>query len=175
MDTILDIMVRLHALGRDPEALSFGDRARQVAARVSGADSGQMALVLLDQSEVLTALGRFEDARVAVARAIEIWKNNDAAPFYLGYGLLYRGRLELAEGRPTSARPDIQQALTMLHDEDGIAQAKFALARALWFEPSERPRALTLAGESQTVFAKLPSRADYSRQVNGWLEGRHQP
>lgn len=173
-DTLLNIMVRLHTLGRDAEAVSVGERARDLYAKLAGDDSGQMALAMLDLSESLIALRRFDQAQAAVARAIEIWKGN-GVPFYVGYGLLDQGRLEVAEERAKEAVADLDRAVTMLGDTDAGAEAKFELARALWSQPRDHRRALALATAAESAFGKAPSEARNLKQVHSWLESRRGP
>ena len=167
-DMILNLMIRLHALGRDAEAVSAGTRALDLYGRLVGADSGQTALVLMDRSESLLALNRLEEAQADVDRAIAIWRPS-GAPFFVAYGLLDRGRIEIAEGRSKQAVSDLEQALVTLTDGDVAAEAKFELGRALWAERPQRRRALALATEARAALAKAPSEARTLKQLDGWL------
>jgi tetratricopeptide (TPR) repeat protein len=170
-DTMLNILVRLHALGRDEEAVAMGERARDLYAKLAGEDSGQMALVLLDLTEPLTSLHRFDRAHADIERALAIW-HDGGAPFYFAYGLFDRARLEIAEGRGKEAGADLEQAIAGLGDTDGGAQARFELARLLWSGPRDRRRALALATEARGTFAKTPSETRTLKELDAWL-GEH--
>ncbi len=172
-DTLLNLLVRLHGLGRDEEAVGAGERARELYAHLAGEDSGQMALVLLDLTEPLTALRRFDRAHADIERALAIWRDNGVR-FYSGYGLLDRARLEIAEGHGREAGPDLEQAITSLGDSDYAAEARFELARLLWSAPRERRRALALATEAHGTLARVPSEARNLKELDGWL-GEHRP
>jgi tetratricopeptide (TPR) repeat protein len=167
-DTMLNFLVRLHAVGRNEEAVAAGERARDLYAKLAGADSGQMALVSLDLSEALTALRRFDLAQAAIDRALAIWREG-GAPFYVAYGLLDRGRLELAEGRTKEAAADLEQAVAGLGDSEGGAEARFELARLLWSRERQREGALALAAEARRTFAKIPSEARSLEELDAWL------
>ncbi|HEY6477661.1 MAG TPA: tetratricopeptide repeat-containing protein kinase family protein, partial [Polyangia bacterium] len=170
-DTMLNILVRLHALGRDEEAVAMGERARDLYARLAGDDSGQMALVLLDLTEPLTSLHRFERAHADIERALAIWRD-DGAPFYLAYGLYDRARLEIAEGRGKEAGADLEQAISGLGNTDYAAEARFELARLLWSRGRDHRRALALATEARGSFAKAPMEARNLKELDVWL-GEH--
>jgi serine/threonine protein kinase/tetratricopeptide (TPR) repeat protein len=172
-DTMLNLVVRLHALGRDEEAVALGERAQSLYAKLAGEDSGQMALLLLDLTEVLTALHRFDRAHAAIERALAIWRES-GAEFYLSYGLLYRARLQMAEGHGKEAGADLEQALTGLGDDDAAAEARFELARLLWPRVRDRQRAVALATEARATFAKIPSEARNLKELEAWL-GQHRP
>ncbi len=170
-DTLLNLLVRLHGLGRDEEAVAAGERARDLYARLAGEDSGQMALVLLDLTEPLTTLRRFDQAHADIERALAIWKDNGVR-FNLGYGLLDRARLEIAEGHGKEAGADLEQAITSLGDSDPAAEARFELARLLWSGQRDRRRALALATEAHRTFAGAPSEARNLKDLDVWL-GQH--
>jgi tetratricopeptide (TPR) repeat protein len=154
--SLMNVAARLHTLGRDAEAIPIGEQAIEVFTRLLGVDSTSVAQALVNQSECLTSVRRFDDARAAIARALEIWRSNQASPFFMGYGLLDRGRLELAEGHTKEARSDLQQAITLMGDTDSgfAAEATFSLAQALWFTPQERPRALALARAARATLGQ---------------------
>ena len=105
-------------MGRDAEAIPIGDQAIEVFTNLFGGDSTRVAQALVNQSEYLTSVLRFEAAHAAIARALGIWKSNQASPFFIGYSLLDRGRLNLAEGRTKEARANLQAALGLLGELD---------------------------------------------------------
>jgi eukaryotic-like serine/threonine-protein kinase len=167
-DTLLNLLVRLHALGREEEAVAAGERAKALYATLAGEDGSKMALLLLDLTEPLTALHRFSEAHADIDRALAIWREN-GAPFYVGYGLLDRARLEIAEGSGKAAGADLEEAIIKLGDGDGGAEARFELARVLWPGPRDRRRSLALATEARAAFVKTPSAAQNLKEVDAWL------
>jgi eukaryotic-like serine/threonine-protein kinase len=172
-DTTLNLLVRLHALGREAEAVAAGERARDLYAKLAGENSGQMALVLIDLSEPLIVLRRLDAARADIERALAIWRGA-GAPFYVAYGLLDRARLAIAEGKGKEASADLERAIAGLGDTDFGAEARFELARLLWSGARTRGRALALATEARGTFAKVPSEARNLKELDAWL-GQHRP
>ena len=53
--------------------------------------------------------------------------------------------------------------------------ARFALARALWESPAQRPRALTLAREAKAGYQRLGNLASEVAKVDGWLQAHGRP
>jgi tetratricopeptide (TPR) repeat protein len=174
-DTMTAIIQRLAALGRYEEAITVGEQAVALYSKLAGPHSGGVAITLVDESEALAGSGRFAEARAAADRALAIWRENNAAPAFIGYGLLDRGRAELAAGQVKQARGDLEQAVTTLGEADGSPEARFALAQALWPSARDRPRALALAGEARTTFGKTPATAKQLKEVDAWLEARRSP
>ena len=168
-------MVRLHALGRDAEAVSVGERARDLYAKLAGDDSGQMALVLLDLSEPLIALRRFDQAHADIERAIADLERQRRAVLRRVRPARSARRLEIAEGHGREAGADLDQAVAMLGDTDGGAEARFELARALWSGPRDRRRSLALATAAESSFCKAPSEARNLKELRTWLESRRGP
>jgi serine/threonine protein kinase/tetratricopeptide (TPR) repeat protein len=169
--SFLNLAVALHEVGRDEEAATNIRRAVEIFAKIHGDDSGRVALASLDEGEILTALGKFEAADAALRRAETIWKQQGASPFFLGYGLFYRGRLLLAEKNPRAAAATLEKSLEMLGTEDrrATAEAQFLLARALASAPEGRERAVNLAQQSHEVLAADPSARRVVSQIESWL------
>jgi len=94
----------LHEVGRDREAEESIRRAKTIIGGALGDDTARYALASIDECEILTALGRFDEARAAAPKALQIWKEEGASAFLLGYGLLDRGKVEAAEGNASAAR-----------------------------------------------------------------------
>ncbi len=169
--SMLNVALRLHTLGRDAEAIPIGEQAVEVFSNLFGADSTRVAHALINQSEYLTSVRRFDAARVAIARALEIWKSNHASAFFIGYGLLDRGRLDLAEGHLKDARADLEESISLLGGMDPgfAAEAKFALAQALWVTPRDRPRAVAFARTARAVFGQGTVAGRRGAEIDAWL------
>jgi eukaryotic-like serine/threonine-protein kinase len=167
----------LHELGRDVEAEPVIRGARDVYAKLLGDDSPEVALALTEQTEVLTTLGKFNEARASIGRCLAILKSQHASPPYIGYGFLDLGRLQLAEGNPAEARKTIERALDLfgkasvgkLGDARYKGEAEFALARALWASPDDRGRAVALARDARLVFEKAAYPPPRIAEITTWL------
>ncbi len=175
--SMLNVALRLHALGRDAEAIPIGQQSIDLFTQLFGADSTRVAHALINQSEYLAAVRRFDAARTAIEAALEIWRKSQAGSFFIGYGLLDRGRLSLAEGHPERARPDLQQAVALLGDIDAgfAAEAKLALARSLWPVPRERAQALALARRARASVGPGVVGARRAAEIDAWLQTRGSP
>jgi serine/threonine protein kinase/tetratricopeptide (TPR) repeat protein len=172
--SLMNVGNRLHELGLDAEATDFTAQAIEIFSRLLGNDSSWVAISHANQSEQLTGVKRFDAAHAAIDRALSIWKAINASPFFIGYGHLTRGRLWLAEEKAQAARPDLERAIDLLQKTDAgvAAEAKFALAKACWPTPRDRPRALTLAREARMTLAGNPSAARRAAEVESWLRAR---
>jgi len=161
----------LHELGRDAEAEPLIRRALEIFGDKLGEDNGRFAIVSLNQSEILTALGKFAAARSAIEKARAILKQEDPGPFGTGYMLLDEGKLELAEGNPRAAVASLEKSLSFLGTQDRrwTAEARFTLARALWqSSPSQRKQALELAHMASEAIADAPTAAGLKRAIAAW-------
>jgi serine/threonine-protein kinase len=175
--TSVNLSLTLHELGRDAEAQPIITRAVAAESAILGEDSGRVAIALLDQAEILTALGRYAEARASIERALADWQRDGASAFFTGYGRLDLGRLELAQGQWRASQQTLAQALAMLdkYDPEVTAEAEFALAQALWFSPPERGRAKGLVRHARTVLdAGLGNRRKVA-QIDAWLGTHRSP
>jgi serine/threonine-protein kinase len=161
----------LHELGRDLEAEESIRRARTIIGDVVGEDTGRFALALVNESEILIALGRFDEARANIARGVRIWTSQAANPFFLGFGLLNQGRLELAERHPAAATKTLERAVASLGSEPTVlkAEAEFLLARALVASSSNAAtKAADLAHQARMVLADDPAATRVVREIDAW-------
>jgi eukaryotic-like serine/threonine-protein kinase len=166
-----NVALKLHALNRDAEAEPLIGRAIDLFTRLSGRDSTLVAVTLVNQAEILTSLGRLADAREALDDALATFRKQKASSFYLGYALFDLGNLEVAEGSARQAVATLEQAIDLLGQQDLLiaAQARFALARALWVvSPSERRRAVDEAAKAGTTIVKEPGGARLVRDLDDW-------
>jgi tetratricopeptide (TPR) repeat protein len=149
-------------------------RALTVFISLFGDDNGRVAIALLDEAEIFTALGRFREARADLDRALAIWKTRGASPVFVGFALLDVGRLELAQGRHKEAREKLEEVLRLIGTTDPptSAEAEFALAQALWAVPRERSRAGALANKARTTLTDVPGGKHKVARIDQWL-GSH--
>ncbi|HVT06831.1 MAG TPA: serine/threonine-protein kinase [Polyangia bacterium] len=166
-----NLAVELHELHRDAEAEPLIESVVQTQTRLFGPESSRVAVALLNQAEILTALRRFAEARRAIDGALAIWRKQNAASSLIGYGLLDLGQLQEAEGNPGTATRTLEQAIGLIGDEDRMtaAQAKFALARATWAaSPRNRTKARDLARVAREMAAAQAGAARLVGEISAW-------
>jgi tetratricopeptide (TPR) repeat protein len=166
-----NIAVFLHELGRDEEAEAMIQRALAIFMKAFGEDSGRIAVSSMNEVEILTALGRFEPARAAIPKVRATFERQDAGEFAIGYLLLDQGKLELAEGKPREAVNTLEESLLRMGAQDPryAAEARFALARALWQSaPSARKRAIDLTQSARDGIADKPDAYLLRRDIAVW-------
>jgi tetratricopeptide (TPR) repeat protein len=169
--TVNNIALALHELGRDEEAEASIRRVLDITRSTFGDDSGQMAVAAVNECEILTELKQFAGAHKAVAKALGIWRRQDAGDFLIGYGLLDQGKLELAERQPALAIPTLKKALSILQGQNPRfeAEARFALARALVAgAPGNDGRAALLVRDARAAVVDDPSAARLLRDIERW-------
>jgi serine/threonine-protein kinase len=157
--TLKAIAEGLHRSGRNVEALEVVRRARDIDVRAYGPTAIDLPHDLSNEGESLVALGRAKDAVPLFQRALALTSRAGPRSIIRAYPLTGLGQAWLALDRPDEARPALEQALALrAKGPPGVAAAetRFALARALWPTPKDRPRAHGLAVEARDVYAHVP-------------------
>jgi tetratricopeptide (TPR) repeat protein len=160
-------------LGRYAEAHRTVARALEIARTRLGPDHPRVAVCLDMQATVFQSEGRYGEALAAYRESLDI-KRKALAPgdprlFYSHDGI---GQSLLHLGRPAEAVPPLEAALALGGVEaSDRAEARFALARALWQLDRDRPRALAL-GKQALRDLTAAGLADRARQVEAWLSAR---
>jgi tetratricopeptide (TPR) repeat protein/predicted Ser/Thr protein kinase len=163
----------LHYAGRDAEALGLLRNAEVIFWNVVGPDHPWAAMALANQGEVLNGLRRWVEARAAFNMATTIWTKEDAEPARIascqtGLGLAYLG-----EGRPLDAIGPLEQALAARDQKttapELVGETRFALARAVWSKPAERPRALALARAARHDYASVADGERAVAAIDAWV------
>jgi tetratricopeptide (TPR) repeat protein len=173
--SLTNLGIDLHGLGRDSEAEWFSQRSVDMAMRLFGPDSTRTAMLLLNHSEILTAVGRLEEAQTAIETSLSTWRRQNADRFLIGYALLDVGRIQLARDDAPRAVGTLRQSLSMLGDQDlaAVAQAKFALARALWTaSPRSHAESLDLARAAHELAVQQPSTKRLLGEIETWQAAR---
>jgi tetratricopeptide (TPR) repeat protein len=123
--------------------------------------------------EALNALHRYVEAHAAFRRALDIWRESAADPFFRAYGLVGEGLAFLGEDKPGKAVAPLAEALRIRVekqvDPEHMGEARFALARALWFQPSEREKARALALKARADYAQVKSAGPILAAIDAWL------
>jgi len=171
-----NVGMSLQGLGRSQEALAHLDRAVALLERGLGSGHPDLGTSLSNRGEILNALGRYAEARRSFERARAIWERElgqDA--LNLGFALVGIGRSYLAEGSPDNALVPLERAFRIREAKEiepsRRAEARFALARALWESKRDRIRARALADEARATYAKTSATAKMA-EVDAWLRAR---
>ena len=145
--------------------------ALDITVKNEGADGRSVAGVQMDLARALGGLGRWDDARAAIDDAIRVLTKlgKDGEP-WLGGALFDRANLELDRDRPTDALPWAEKALALVtsRPDDAnsldVAEAQFAVARALYETHGDRARVKLLVSEAQKH--PVPERRS---EIAAWL------
>jgi tetratricopeptide (TPR) repeat protein/tRNA A-37 threonylcarbamoyl transferase component Bud32 len=163
----------LGKMKRYRESLQVNDQAMAIFGRAYGAENPTVAVHTSNRGEALAGLHRYAEAREAFRRALAIFERElgfDHAN--LAYPLLGIGNSYLDEGRPGEAIPFLERALAVREKGEPelarVADARFALARALWEARGDRRRAASLATAARETYARLGIRSSET-EVAGWL------
>jgi serine/threonine protein kinase/tetratricopeptide (TPR) repeat protein len=171
--SLMNVGLALHELGDDAAAEPVSRQAVEVIDGVLGPESVQTAIALLDCGEVLRARGRLDEARKAFARAIKIWKDAGASPFFIAYGQFDLGQVALIQKQPAEARTLLSGAAAELGKQDAVvgAQARFYLAQSMWETRKDRKDALALAKSSRKAMVVASAPSARVAEVDTWLTG----
>jgi tetratricopeptide (TPR) repeat protein len=161
---------------RYDEALDYFGRALGLMTRIFGPDHPMVALALVNQAEALNGLHRYEDARAPAERALAIWRTVGSSSFYEAVGRTVLGEALVGAGRAEDAARELEQARALFGDTASpyAAEARFALARALWGAPARETRALGLAREARDGYQRLRNAPAEVASVDAWLRA-HEP
>jgi eukaryotic-like serine/threonine-protein kinase len=158
---------------RYEDALVYYRRTTELAATVGGPDHSLVALAHFNSAEALNALHRYDEARVAAEQALAIWRRAGSSAFYRACASTMLGEALLGQGHLRDAATRLEKALALFQEPASTQYppaARFALARALWESPAERPRALGLAREAKAGYQKLGNLPSEVAKVDGWLQ-----
>jgi eukaryotic-like serine/threonine-protein kinase len=167
----------LQMAGQYPEALATLTAARDRSVHALGAAHPNVAMTESNRGEVLNALRRFPEARAAFGRAIAIWTESQVDPMLLSYAQTGVGLASIGDRRPLEAIAPLEAALqTRLTGKAApelLGETRFALARALWAKPAERPRAEELARKARADYLQGEKHGDSLlapvAQIDSWL------
>jgi tetratricopeptide (TPR) repeat protein len=169
LNTEAEVLV---SLGRIPEALRLNERVYAMFVAGYGAASTEAAMALSNRGEYLVDLGRPAEGlpygRDALSMEAQVGPDH---PF-VTFPLVVIGRALTALGRGAEAVAPLQRALR-IREADGldqrlIAEARFALARALWDADVDHARARRLATQARDAYANAKDAQD-AATVDAWL------
>jgi tetratricopeptide (TPR) repeat protein len=144
--------------------------AREHFERVLGRDHPRVAIVLVNEGEVLNLLGRYLEAEVAYERAVTLYRQSKVDTDVLAWALTGLGRARLGQKRPATAVAPLEEALAIRIEKSAppvqLGETSFALARALWSRPAERQRALALAVSAR---GDVGNDKKAAAEIDAWL------
>jgi len=167
------------ALGAYDEAKRLYERALVILEAALGPEHPSVASSLGNLAIVHEALGDHDEARRLHERALAI-REKTLGPDHpdLAYSLVGLAKVALAQHRPRDATPLAERAVT-LGEQGGVAaellaEARFALARALWeagdAEGRDQGRARRLAEQAREAYRVAgESGVEDLAEVDGWL------
>src|SRR5262249_46715010 len=139
--------------GQLDEALQTDIAAREHFERVLGREHVRVAYVWHNEGEVLDLLGRHAEAEAAYEKAIHLFRRSGNTDL-LAWSLTGLGRARLGKQQPFTAVAPLEEALAIRVEKHAspaqLSETRFALARALWSHPEDRPRALALAASARS-------------------------
>jgi serine/threonine-protein kinase len=154
------------------------DRAIAIDEKTLGPMHPKLASHLTDRATIRAGFGRLDDAIADSLRALAI-REKALGPDhpYVATSLVQVGGGYLERGRAAAALPILERALQIrtAHDAapDDLAEARFAVARALAATHGDRARARALAEQARATYAGLPvGGAATLAQVDAWLRAR---
>ncbi len=168
-------LVRRHQHDFDQARVHF-NRALEIWERGFGQDHPRVAIPLLNLGELGEAEGDCDRARGYYQRALALVEKAIGRDHpYAAYALLGLGRCALADGHAARALPLLERSLAIRKATKGdpgeLAEARFALARALGSDPRTRTRGLALAGKARTAYAELgEATAHELAEIDSWLK-----
>ena len=166
-------------LERYEEALDECSEAIAQGQRLNGPRGNAQAIPLITSGEALMGLHRPAEAAAYYQKVID--RSDAAHPWYLELALSGLGEALLGDGRPRQAIAPLERALAMdaelqLSDAEHelyVAEARFALAQALWQTGVRGARIAELISASANAFRR---RGHESRaaEAESWLSAQRQ-
>jgi len=156
--------------GRYEEAVEVDRRALRAAERVLGPQHPLVAVTAYNTCEVLNRLGRHDEALASCESALEIWRAAGTDSGMTSYGRTGVGLALLGLGRSREAIGPLETAVadrvSSRLPARLVAESRFALARALWAQTAERPRARTLAKQAR---ADIGGDVKLAASIDAWI------
>jgi tetratricopeptide (TPR) repeat protein len=160
------------ARGRADAALAAHSEALALVERLFGKEHTDYGLTLHRMAEALLALGREKEALADETEALEVVDKNPGSPAALQV-LVGVGRARMRAGNAAGAVAPLERAVKLGESRAGdprdLADARFALAQALWASPASRDRAKKLARDARATYEKASWFKDRFAAVDAWL------
>ena len=175
--TIGNMALYFGELGDLQQAAACNERSILILSNALGSEHPRTALIVINYSEILTRLGRFAEAREASSRALATFQRETAPDgIHVTLALIALAIAHLDDGQIEEALPLLERAVANreAHDPDParLAEAHFALGRALWDGDRDRARAGALAQRARAEYGRAvasPHNRRVLAQVDAWL------
>jgi tetratricopeptide (TPR) repeat protein len=161
-----------------PGAVDFANHALDGMRRCCGEQNPRLGHPLAMRGEALARLGRLVEGERDLRRAIEMFNQMGGGIWHLWstYPMTALGKDLMDQHRPAEAARTLERALAIREQSEPnpemVAETRFALARALWDEGVQRARALSLAGQARSAYAKTPQGAADLSDIDRWMAGK---
>ncbi|MCA9652940.1 MAG: serine/threonine protein kinase [Myxococcales bacterium] len=179
-ETASNIGVALALRGEHELALAHFERALSIDETILGPRHPSIAIALNNVGMVLAMQGEHQRAEVFYQRALSIMEEalGPADPA-VGQILVGMADLALSVGDHPGARENAERAVLILEAQAiplALAEARFVLGRALWFEPSQQSRARALVEQAHDLLVERPAESrELLDQAEAWLADHDVP
>ncbi len=179
--SLTNLGVMFYSQARYEQAEYYHRQALELWTKSLGVDHSNVANSLNNLGGALAEQGKYEEAGSLYRRGLQIYERslgpNHATTAYPLVGL---AEVSLAQDQHDVARKYAERAVSVREAVDLepylLAEARFALARSLWPDHTQRPRARELAKQAEITYAELGHRHDGElAAVQDWLDGRPAP
>jgi tetratricopeptide (TPR) repeat protein len=177
----LSVASTLHGMGTTLRERGKLDEAREhyqralVIQEASSPESPSVADTLIGIGTVLEAQGKLDEALEHYQRGLAIIEAS-LGPDQTNAAFSHEGlaRIALARRDAAGARRHAERAVAIHEVVEGapvdLADARFLLARALWSDRTEHPRARALAEQARSAYAEVgDTKREVLAEVDRWL------
>jgi eukaryotic-like serine/threonine-protein kinase len=172
--------IYLDGLGDTARAAEYAERAVKIIQAALGLDHPKTALELANYAEILNRLGRHVEAREPAERSLAVFeRETDPGGLYVTYPLTALGTSLTGLGHFEEAVPHLERAAFIRESKEELgaklAEAHFALARALWGAGQDDARALRLAERARAEYLEAPATPATARElaeIDRWLANK---
>jgi eukaryotic-like serine/threonine-protein kinase len=169
---LINMSSPLMDLNRPAEAEEALRRAMTILGSTDGPGSYLFGSAANNLGDVLRQVKKPAEAEREYRRGLSFYMRTAPNDPYAADSLMGIGGSLAEQHRPAEGIPFLEQALKKLDgphaSPEGLAQARFELARALWDSHGDRKRARALAEAAVAGYGAQPEAA----QVKEWLAGR---
>jgi len=179
-DTLHNLATVRFDTGDHAESAGLLRRALAIYERSYGENHPSTASSIAGLAQIHHVTGAHDEALRMFARALAIDERVLGADHpNIAHILIGSGETLLALGRAGEAVPPLARALALREagrvQPEEVAEARFALARALWAADGDRDRAHVLAQQAGDAYAAIASRAPDAAAVRDWLAAHPSP
>ena len=178
--SVSNLASALKAQDKHAQAEARYRRALEIFGNVREEDRPDTSSSVNGLADTLRAQGRHDEAQAKYLEALAL-RETAAGPEHPGLvGILVNlAELFLERKDPIAARPHAERALTIAtaaeHPPPRLAPLQLLVAKTLWADPSQRPRAHELATAARDALAKASADEAELHEVEAWLDAHRLP